>query len=318
MRNSGPTVRIGARTIIAALAVFLLAGARTARAQSAAGTVYSSSGQVQIERGGATLAAKPGTPVNQGDRIVSGADGNAVIILTDESELTLRPSTTIALDQYTTGGATPTRVALDSGTLRSAVNGTPDAPNNYQVHTPNAIVTARGTDFYTAYTESSPQLGKLPGISHYTEVAVIDGTVNLAQAAAPDSGVDVEAGTSGTVAGDRPPWHHRRRYPTPTPTPCPCDRDCDRYHGHDRDRERDCHRDCDRYRDSHHGECKPTGVRHHPTPEPTPTRHHHPTPEPTPPRHHHPTPRPTGAPHPPPNPRPTPPWHPEPAPEPTR
>ena len=126
MRDSGGKVRIGARGIVAAVAVFLLAAfARPARAQSAAGTVSSASGQVQIERGGATLAATPGTPVNQGDKIVSGADGYAVIILTDESELTLRPATTIALDQYTTGGATPTRVALDSGTLRSVVNGTP-------------------------------------------------------------------------------------------------------------------------------------------------------------------------------------------------
>ena len=290
MRNSGATVGIGAGAIIAALAVFLLAGAGTARAQSAAGSVFSASGQVQIERGGATLAATPGTPVNQGDKIVSGANGNAVITLTDESELTLRPSTTIALDQYTTGGATPTRVGLDSGTLRSVLNGSPDAPDNYQVHTPNAILTARGTDFYTAYSQSSPQLGKLPGVSHYTEVAVIDGTVNLAQAAAPNRGVDVAAGTTGTVAGDDPPLWHRRKYPTP----CPCDRDCDRYRGHDRDRERDCHRACDRYRDRHHGNCEPRPTPpHRPTPRPTPTPHHHPTPRPTGGRHPEPTAEPT-------------------------
>ena len=241
MRDSGVRVRIGARGIVAVVAVFLLAAfARTARAQSAAGTVSSASGQVQIQRGGATLAATPGTPVNRGDKIVSGADGHGVIILTDRSKLEISPSTTITLDQYITGGATPTRVGLASGTLRSVVNGTPRAPANYQVHTPNAIVTVRGTDFYTAYTQSSPELGNLPGISHYTEVDVTDGTVNLAQAAAPDSGVDVEAGTSGTVAGDKPPWYHKRKFPKP----CDCDRDCEQQRDRDRDRERDCHRDC--------------------------------------------------------------------------
>ncbi len=216
MRDSGVRVRIGALATIAALALFLMAPlVRTARAQSAAGTVSSAIGPVQIQRGGATLAATPGAPVYQGDRIVSGADGSAVIILTDRSELGLSPSTTITLDQYTNGGATPTRVGLGSGILKSFVNGTAD----FQVHTPNAIVTAHGTDFYTAYTQNSPELGNLPGVSHYTTVAVIDGTVSLAQAAAPDSGVDVGSGTTGTVAGDQPPRHHHRKFPTPRPTP---------------------------------------------------------------------------------------------------
>lgn len=84
MRDSGVRVRIGALATIAALTLLLMAAlVRTARAQSAAGTVSSAIGPVQIQRGGATLAATPGTPVYQGDRIVSGADGSAVIILTD-------------------------------------------------------------------------------------------------------------------------------------------------------------------------------------------------------------------------------------------
>ena len=106
------------------IAVCAMVGARTARAQSAAGTVSSASGQVQIQRSGAILAATPGRPVNQGDQIVSGADGHGVIILTDRSKLELRPSTTITLDQYTAGGATPTRVSLASGILKSVVKGT--------------------------------------------------------------------------------------------------------------------------------------------------------------------------------------------------
>ena len=147
MRNSGVRVRIGVLAIIVALAVFLPASARTARAQSAAGTVSSAGGQVQIQRGGVTLAATPGTPVKQGDKIVSGADGHAVIILTDGSKLELSHSTTITLDQYTSGGPTPTRVGLASGILESVVRGIGGAPANYQVHTPNAIGAVRGTDF---------------------------------------------------------------------------------------------------------------------------------------------------------------------------
>lgn len=196
------------------IAVCTFVGARTARAQIAAGTVTSASGGVQIQRGAATMAATPGTPVNQGDKIVSGVEGVATIILSDGSQLELRPSTDITLDQYTSGGPTPTRVSLASGVLKSAVHRTSGTPANYQVRTPNAIVTARGTAFYTSYTDSSPQTGNLPGVSHYTEVAVLEGAINLAQAAAPNRGVEIAQGTTGTVAGGDPPDGHKRKFPT--------------------------------------------------------------------------------------------------------
>jgi len=198
--------------------VFLIAacaivGASSARAQSAAGSVSSASGGVQIQRGAIAMAAKPGTPVDQGDRIVSGVEGEAVINLNDGSQLELRPSTDITIDQYISGGSTPTRVSLASGVLKSAVHRTSGTPSNYQVRTPNAIVTARGTAFYTSYTDSSPQTGNLPGVSHYTEVAVLEGAINLAQASAPNRGVEVAQGTTGTVAGGDPPDGHKRKFP---------------------------------------------------------------------------------------------------------
>ena len=199
------------------IVVCMIAGVRTARAQSAAGTVSSASGRVQIQRGSATVAATPGTPVYQGDKIVCGADGKAVIILTDQSRLEISPSSTITLDQYTVGGAAPTRIGLPVGILRSIVTRMGGAPADFQVRTPNAIGAVRGTDFYISYIKGSPSVGL--GSSYYTEVDVIDGTVNLAQASAPGNGVDVGPGTSGTVVGNQPPEHHPRKFPTPQPTP---------------------------------------------------------------------------------------------------
>jgi hypothetical protein len=136
--------------------------------------------------------------------------------LTDQSRLELSPSTTITLDQYTIGGAV-TRIGLPSGILRSIVKGAGGAPADFQVRTPNAIGAVRGTDFYISYIQGSPGLGL--GTSYYTEVDVIDGTVNLAQASAPGNGVDVGPGTSGTVVGNEPPEHHKRKFPTPHPHP---------------------------------------------------------------------------------------------------
>ena len=54
---------------------------RTAMAQTVAGSFQSVNGQVQIQRvGGATIGAASGVGVNVGDRIITGANGHAVII----------------------------------------------------------------------------------------------------------------------------------------------------------------------------------------------------------------------------------------------
>jgi len=179
-----------------------MAAAPSARAQTSAGTISSASGHVQIHRGATSLAAAPGVAVNQGDQIGCAADGNAVITLNDQSQLN-----TQTFDYHYARPVHLRRRHADadrpgSAFLKSTVNGSSGSPANYRVDTLNAIVTARGTDFYTSYTDSSPQTGNLPGVSHYTEVAVLEGAVNLAQATAPNRGVEVAQGTTGTVAGD--------------------------------------------------------------------------------------------------------------------
>ena len=226
------------------IAVCAIVGARNASAQSNAGTVSSASGAVQIHRGGATLPATPGTPVKQGDQIGSGADGHAVITLTDGGQLVLSPSTTITLDQYTSGGATPTRVGLVSGVLRSTVEGSGGAPADYQVETPNAIVTVTGTDFYTSYGDSSPQLGNLPGVHHYTELDVVKGTCKMSQKKDRDKCMDVESGTSATVPGDDEPVCHKRKFDH--------DHDHDKDHGHDKDKDHGHDKHCDKRCDPDH------------------------------------------------------------------
>ncbi|HUO03722.1 MAG TPA: FecR family protein [Candidatus Binataceae bacterium] len=182
--------------IILALALFFWSAAPAA-AQTTAGTVSSVSGQVQIQHNGATAAATVGATVSQSDRIITGADGHVVIILSDQSKLELGGSTSISLDQYTSGGATPTRVSLFSGVMRSLVNAT-GGPANYQVHTPNAIAAVRGTKFDVGYSEGSVRPG-YDGCDRYTDTAVLEGTVNLTNAANPDSGSDIQAGYEATV-----------------------------------------------------------------------------------------------------------------------
>ncbi len=178
---------------------------RTAMAQTAAGAFQSVNGQVQIQRtGGATIGAAAGVGLNVGDRIITGANGHAVIMLNDQSRIELGPASSITLDQFTVGGG-PTRVSLFSGVMRSLVNAASGgAGANYQVHTPNAVAAVRGTKFDTAYSENAIRPG-YKGCDKYTDVSVYQGTVNLAQAATPNTGQDVHAGYEATVPCGQPP-----------------------------------------------------------------------------------------------------------------
>jgi len=183
----------------------LFFASRTALAQTAAGSFQSVSGQVQIQRtGGATIGAASGVGLNVGDRILTGPNGHAVIILNDQSRIELGPGSSITLDQFALGGG-PTRVSLFSGVMRSLVNAASGgAPANYQVHTPNAVAAVRGTKFDTAYSENVIRPG-YKGCDKYTDVSVYQGTVNLANLGSPNTGNDVQAGYEATVPCDKPP-----------------------------------------------------------------------------------------------------------------
>lgn len=194
----------GAQLLLISALVLVVSG--PALAQTAAGSFSSVRGQVQIQRAGATIGGAPGVGVDVGDRIVTGASGQAVIVLNDQSRLELGPASSITLDEFTiTGGATSARVGLVSGVLRSLVNAASGgAPANYQVHTPNAVAAVRGTRFDTAYTENVIRPG-YKGCDKYTDVSVYQGTVNLASSAAPNAGQDVGAGYEATVPCDQAP-----------------------------------------------------------------------------------------------------------------
>jgi ferric-dicitrate binding protein FerR (iron transport regulator) len=204
-RRSHFSAGFGAELLLISALVLAVCG--PAMAQTAAGSFQSASGQVQIQRsGGATIGAAAGVGVNVGDRIVTGPNGHAVIVLNDQSRLEVGPGSSITLDQFTiTGGANSTRVSLFSGVLRSLVNaGSGGAHADYQVHTPNAVAAVRGTRFDTAYTENVIRPG-YQGCERYTDVSVYQGTVNLAPVGTPNMGQDVSAGYEATLPCDKPP-----------------------------------------------------------------------------------------------------------------
>src|SRR5215471_15946847 len=82
----------------------------------AAGTVSSVSGTVQLQRGAATIPVTTGTPVQVGDRLITGDDGHVVVLLNDQSTLELGDTTNMVVGAH---AGSATRVDLAAGVVRS-------------------------------------------------------------------------------------------------------------------------------------------------------------------------------------------------------
>ncbi len=197
-----PELRNARLTLVSAFVAVLLPLAIATRvfAQApVAGTISTAAGSVNVQRGGTSTPATTGTPVNVGDRVVTGAGGHAVITLTDGSELELGESSNIVIDNQAlapAGGRAATQVSLFGGVLRSVVNAT-GGPPNFEVHTPNAVAAVRGTRFDTVYIEGEarPTFGDC---RKFTDVVVYEGVVSVHNPGA-TSGEDIPAGYEVSV-----------------------------------------------------------------------------------------------------------------------
>lgn len=134
--------------IIAVLAGLALAWGASA---NDVGQVKTAKGAVHLERAGQRVAVSPGTPVREGDVVVTGADGAAGLTFADNSLLSVGPSSTLAIDRYAfdpTTHAGQFDSTLRRGTL-AGVSGkmVKQSPESMRVRTPSAIMGVRGTEF---------------------------------------------------------------------------------------------------------------------------------------------------------------------------
>ena len=110
MRNTVPRMNRVLAAVLAALP--LLAGA-------AAGEFTFVIGEVTlVKSNGQRAAATKGTPVDPGDRILTGANGMAQLTMVDNARLSLRPSTTFQIEAY------PQRPESNDGVVLNLLRGT--------------------------------------------------------------------------------------------------------------------------------------------------------------------------------------------------
>jgi hypothetical protein len=183
------------RSILCSLAIACVT-AVSVEAQET-GRVAAILGTVQIARGGMSQMASIGAPVFDGDRLTTGSTDQAKVVFEDDSVIDLGPGTDVLLAKQVferTSHRLGSLLRLSNGKLRAWVGEAyRGARSRYEVETPTAITTVRGTEFIVAY-DSAAEVTKVICITGELEVAgtlgVIGGRVQLAA----QSGTEVAKG----------------------------------------------------------------------------------------------------------------------------
>lgn len=141
---------LASRRRIARFAVALLVCA-TAASGAEIGQVKTVSGDVTIERAGASMPAKAGARLEAADIVRTGANGSAGITMSDSSLLSVGPNSVLALDAFsfdTTTHQGRFDATLSKGSL-AVVSGkiAKQAPESMKVRTPASVLGVRGTEF---------------------------------------------------------------------------------------------------------------------------------------------------------------------------
>ena len=144
-------MKIGSRFLLtlllfASLTVPVLAFAQ----QDSAGMVVASRGEVIALTNGGSRELKQGDFVYESDEILTSGRSFAVLQFTDGAKVTVRPDSTLIIEQYLYAGHENDEATLNlvSGGLRVITGAMAKSnPENYKVKTPVALMGVRGTEF---------------------------------------------------------------------------------------------------------------------------------------------------------------------------
>jgi ferric-dicitrate binding protein FerR (iron transport regulator) len=190
---------------IAALIFTLTSQCATAFAQDTVGEVTSVTGVAKLDRGGNEIDLAPSMPVEIGDRLSTAAKAKLTVTFRDGSRLILSESSLLTVDRYAMVATTRRQasIGLWAGHFRAIVNSGAGGVPDFKVHTPNAIIGVRGTEFETAYIAGRP-CPEDRSCLRYTTVGVSHGVVAVANISNPPQSVQVTEGYETTVACEAP------------------------------------------------------------------------------------------------------------------
>ncbi len=111
-----------------------------------------------ISKNGKRQKAKLGLRVFPQDKVVTGKDSRAKIVMVDKNELNVTPDSEIQIAKYEykpEAGKKNVSINVLYGKIRAKVNQKYEGDNKFQVKTPSAVAGVRGTDFFTAYNPTN-------------------------------------------------------------------------------------------------------------------------------------------------------------------
>ncbi len=169
-----------------ALAALLLWGCTAlASAAQVAGVVVQASGPMTARSpSGAVKPLKAQSEVESGDTLATAAGAWALVRFIDNSELTLKPGTTVVVDQFTFDGDRPEGdravFTLVKGGLRS-LTGILGKRNKdkFAMKTPSATIGIRGTTFFLEYLTGKGDAEPSPGLEPGLHVHVSAGGISI-------------------------------------------------------------------------------------------------------------------------------------------
>jgi len=142
IRPSGVKRTIANRstTLIRACAILclgLLGAGATARADDSVGSVSQVTGTAQIQRGGASLPAQPGTAVKLHDIVTTQPGSTATLSFPDGSSMALTSGTSVTIEDAAAvnGQSVPSRVTLSSGNVHTIVPDKAGNPHHLEIDT---------------------------------------------------------------------------------------------------------------------------------------------------------------------------------------
>jgi preprotein translocase subunit YajC len=175
--------------LIRCLVLSLLFWCVQASAAQVAGMVVQVSGAMSARSPtGAVKALQLKSEVESGDTLVTSAGTYAVVRFIDNSELALKPGTTVRIDQFAFDETKPeadvAAYTLVKGGLRS-MTGLLGKRNKdkFAMKTPSATIGIRGTTFFLEYLTGKGDVDASPGLEPGLHVHVSTGGISIVNSA---------------------------------------------------------------------------------------------------------------------------------------
>ena len=138
------------RILITGLSALLLSAPVLAQDEDSTGMVVASRGEVIALSNGGSRELKQGDFIYINDEIITSNRSFAVLQFEDGAKVTVRPDSTLVIEQYVYNGndGDAATLSLVEGGLRVITGAMAKSnPENYKVRTPVALMGVRGTEF---------------------------------------------------------------------------------------------------------------------------------------------------------------------------